>query len=384
MTRRHWAAAAIVLVCAVTLSAVPATTAFAAPGEPTPPVAPPMGTAGTAGTAGTVGTAGTAAGSAGAAGSPVAGGKTLEQVRLEIEDLYHQAVSATDAYNLAEEQADRQSSEIVQLAKEAARAQQRIDDLKDAAGTAARAQYRTGGLPYEARFMLTDDPQLFLDNASRLAQGQKATKDLLRDLKQARSELDTYAQNAGTHWKSLEAQRQRMADAKKRVATKIAAAEKLEARLEKEERARLLLLEKKAAERAQTAWLQSGALKEVKGTVSAEGGKAVEFALAQVGLPYAWGAEGPKSYDCSGLTSKAWAAAGVTIPRTSQEQWRQLRRIDMKEMRAGDLIIYHADASHVGMYIGDGKIVHSPRPGRTVTVTGAGANKILGVVRPGA
>ncbi|QDY77576.1 C40 family peptidase [Streptomyces qinzhouensis] len=367
MTRRHWAAAAIVLVCAVTLSATPAT-AFAAPGEPTPPVAPPAGTAGAAGTT----------------GSPVGSGRTLEQVRVEIEDLYHQAVSATDAYNLAEEQVERQSSEIVQLAKEAARAQQRIDDLQDAAGAAARAQYRTGGLPYEARFMLTDDPQLFLDNASRLAQGQKATKDLLRDLKQARSELDAYAQNASSHWKSLEAQRLRMAEARKRVSTKIAAAEQLEARLEKEEKARLLILEKQAAERAQSAWLRSGALKEVKGSITVKGGKAVEFALAQVGLPYEWGAEGPKSYDCSGLTSKAWAAAGVTIPRTSQEQWRQLRRIDMKDMRAGDLIIYHDNASHVGMYIGDGKIVHSPRPGRTVTVAGAGANKILGVVRPGA
>ncbi|MGV9312756.1 NlpC/P60 family protein [Streptomyces sp. NPDC003691] len=378
MTRRDWATAAIVLVCAVTLSATSATaTAFAAPGSPTPPVAPPAAASVTNPGVGAPGTG------AGAEGSPVTGGRTLEQVRLEIEALYHQAVSATDAYNLAEEQVERQSAEIVQLAKEAARAQQRIDDLKDAAGDAARTQYRTGGLPSEARFMLTDDPQLFLDSASRLAQGQKATKDLLRDLKQARSELDAYAQNASSHWKSLEAQRVRMADAKKLVATKIAAAEKLEARLEKEDRARLLVLEKQAAERSQAAWLRSGALKEVKGTITAAGGKAVEFALAQVGLPYEWGAEGPKSYDCSGLTSEAWAAAGVKIPRTSQEQWRQLQRIDMDEIRPGDLIIYHDDASHVGMYIGDGKIVHAPRPGRTVTVAGAGANKILGVVRPG-
>ncbi|MFE0421491.1 NlpC/P60 family protein [Streptomyces sp. NPDC058953] len=371
MTRRLWAAAAVVLVSALTLSATSAATAVAAPGEPTPPVAPRS-----PGTSGAVGL--------GAGAGTGTDGKSLEQIRVEIEGLYHQAVSATDAYNLAEERVEQQSAEIVRLAKEAARAQERIVALQDAAGAAARAQYRTGGLPREARFLLADDPRTFLDNGNRLLQGQKATKDLLGDLKQARSELGAYATNASAQWKRLETERVRMADAKKRVAAKIAEAKKIEDRLEKEEKARLLLLEKEAADRAQDAWIRSGALKQVEGTISVEGTAAVKFALAQVGLPYEWGAEGPKSYDCSGLTSKAWAAAGVNIPRTSQEQWRQLKRIGTGEMRPGDLIIYHDDASHVGMYIGDGKIVHAPRPGRTVTVTGAGANKILGVVRPGA
>src|SRR5699024_11663565 len=72
-------------------------------------------------------------------------------------------------------------------------------------------------------------------------------------------------------------------------------------------------------------------------------------------LPILWGAEGPTSYDCSGLTSQAWAAAGRPIPRTSQEQWRLLPHIAIKDMRPGDLIIYHADATHVGMYVGNGQ-----------------------------
>ncbi|PWS48467.1 glycoside hydrolase, partial [Streptomyces sp. ZEA17I] len=120
----------------------------------------------------------------------------------------------------------------------------------------------------------------------------------------------------------------------------------------------------------------------VSGEATAAGRAAVAFASAQIGKPYVWGATGPGSYDCSGLTSQAWAAAGRPIPRTSQEQWRLLPRIDIRDMRPGDLIIYHADASHVGMYVGDGAIVHSPRPGRHVTLAGAGSMKILGVVRP--
>jgi cell wall-associated NlpC family hydrolase len=110
----------------------------------------------------------------------------------------------------------------------------------------------------------------------------------------------------------------------------------------------------------------------------------VKYATDQMGKPYEWGAEGPGSYDCSGLTSQAWASAGHGIPRTSQEQWKQLAHVGIKDMRPGDLIIYFDDASHVGMYVGDGAIVHAPRPGRTVTITGAGSMPILGVVRPDA
>ncbi|GDY75838.1 hypothetical protein SAV31267_053230 [Streptomyces avermitilis] len=96
------------------------------------------------------------------------------------------------------------------------------------------------------------------------------------------------------------------------------------------------------------------------------------------------GGRGPEDVRLLGLTSQAWAAAGNGIPRTSQEQWKQLRHIDVKDMRPGDLVIYFDDASHVGMYVGDGAIVHAPRPGRTVTITGAGTMPILGVVRPDA
>ncbi|WP_338103837.1 C40 family peptidase, partial [Streptomyces rhizosphaericus] len=69
--------------------------------------------------------------------------------------------------------------------------------------------------------------------------------------------------------------------------------------------------------------------------------RALAYALNQIGKPYVWGAEGPNSFDCSGLTSSAWAYAGRTIPRTSQEQWRQLPRVPLNQLRPGDLVIYY-------------------------------------------
>lgn len=95
-----------------------------------------------------------------------------------------------------------------------------------------------------------------------------------------------------------------------------------------------------------------------------------------------WGAVGPESYDCSGLTSTAWSKAGRAIPRTSQEQWRRLPRVPLASLRPGDLVIYFPEATHVALYIGDGLVVQAPRPGAAVKVSPLASNPLLGAVRP--
>ncbi|MFI1363199.1 C40 family peptidase [Streptomyces griseochromogenes] len=357
--KRGLLAAAVTVVCAVTVLAAPGA-AFAAP-KPTP--------------------------STSATPDPSATpppGKDLEKVREKLDKLYHDAAVATDAYNAAEEAAKQQSARIVELAKKIVEGQKKLDGLKDQAGAAARAQYRDGGLPPTAQFLLSDDPQQFIDGAGTVLNGQRATSKLITEMTRTQKDLQEYADDASTQWQKLEAGRKAKAAAKKKITQQITEAEQLESRLEKKEKERLAELEQEAAHKAQTAWLDTGILKEINGKASEQGKKAVEFATAQLGKPYVWGAEGPRSYDCSGLTSQAWDAAGHPIPRTSQEQWKQLKHVDIEDMRPGDLIIYFDDASHVAMYVGDGAIIHAPRPGRTVTVAGAGSMPILGVVRPDA
>ncbi|MGY0492704.1 NlpC/P60 family protein [Streptomyces sp. WG-D5] len=346
--------AALALVCAVTVLA-PAGVAYAEP-SPSPSPSP----------------------------SSRPGTKDLESIRKKIDKLYREAAVATDEYNAAEEKAADQSEQIVKLARKIADGQKELDRLQGQAGAAAREQYRNGGISRETQFMLSGDPGRFLDNAGRAYQGQQATRNLLAKLDRTQDELEEYADEASAKWKSLDEGRKKKAAAKKRIEKQIKAAQKIEDRLAKEERERLRQLEEAAEQQAQTEWLSSGVLKEIDGKASKAGKKAVRYASEQLGKPYVWGAEGPKSFDCSGLTSQAWAAAGQPIPRTSQEQWKQLKHIDIEDMRPGDLIIYHDDASHVGMYIGKGAIIHAPRPGRDVTVAGAGSMAMLGVVRPDA
>ncbi|HEY3437416.1 MAG TPA: C40 family peptidase [Actinotalea sp.] len=106
-----------------------------------------------------------------------------------------------------------------------------------------------------------------------------------------------------------------------------------------------------------------------------QGQAAVDWAVQQVGKAYGLGMVGPDAFDCSGLTSKAWAAAGVSINRTSRDQYRQVRKITYDSLRPGDLIFYGTDGSdpgsiyHVAMFVGGGQMVEAPRPGVNVRVT---------------
>ncbi|MFJ4434940.1 NlpC/P60 family protein [Streptomyces sp. NPDC088923] len=324
----------------------------------------------------------------------------LEAVRARIDALYTEAGKATDAYNAAEEKRSEQSDKVEALTTQVVRGEQRLAGLRDRLAAAAIAQYRDqgGGLSVQQRLLLSDDPDDFLRAAELAKQGNKGSAILLDQVRETQRALTRDKKDATTSLHRLEQAEKAKDKARGEVREEIKAAKLLESRLEEKERQRLRALEKAAAERAQARLLDTGVLPDAgagagagaganqhvsTGTgASEQGAKAVAFATAQLGKPYVWAAEGPDSFDCSGLTSQAWAAAGRIIPRTSQEQWRQLQHVPLSQIRPGDLVIYHSDASHVGIYVGKGNIIHAPRPGRSVTVAGVGSMQILGAVRP--
>ncbi|GAA2776751.1 hypothetical protein GCM10010521_64340 [Streptomyces rameus] len=125
---------------------------------------------------------------------------------------------------------------------------------------------------------------------------------------------------------------------------------------------------------------------EPSGTDATKAGKAVAFARAQLGKPCVWGAAGPGSYDCSGLTQAAWKSAGVTLPRTARRQAGAGTPVPPADARPGDLVFFHDDAGHVGLCTGDGMMIHAPRPGayvREEPVAVMGEAAVHSVVRPG-
>ncbi|MFD9673073.1 C40 family peptidase, partial [Streptomyces sp. NPDC059981] len=110
--------------------------------------------------------------------------------------------------------------------------------------------------------------------------------------------------------------------------------------------------------------------------------RAVAFAYAAIGKPYVLGATGPGSYDCSGLTQAAWRAAGVSLPRTTYTQINTGRRVSRDQLAPGDLVFFYSGVTHVGMYVGNGQMIHAPRPGSTVRLAPVDSMPWAGAARP--
>ena len=115
---------------------------------------------------------------------------------------------------------------------------------------------------------------------------------------------------------------------------------------------------------------------------------AIKAAATRLGLPYVWGATGPSSFDCSGLTQWAYAQAGVRLPRTSREQYAQLPKVPLDQLAPGDLVFYAVDVAdpatihHVGIYLGDGLSLYAPQTGSVVKIGAVGYGRIIGAARP--
>jgi peptidoglycan DL-endopeptidase CwlO len=309
---------------------------------------------------------------------------TLAEVRAVLDQLYRSAELATDKYNAADVQVKKQQKRVRTLRTQVSTAEKKLDKLTLLAGAAARAQYRGGGLPAEVQFAFSDDPESALDDALLIRRTQQSTQDVIDGLSETRSSLRTRKEEATEVLADLKANRATKAKQRRTIEQRIADAKRIESRLAASQRQQIAAMDTRDASAAQARWESTGILSKVSKTTTAAGKKAVEFAAKQIGKPYQWGATGPNSYDCSGLTSQAWLHAGVTIPRTSEAQWAGLKRIPQSSMRPGDLVIYFSDASHVAIYMGDGKIISAPRPGRDIYISPVASMPILGVVRPDA
>jgi len=116
---------------------------------------------------------------------------------------------------------------------------------------------------------------------------------------------------------------------------------------------------------------------------SGKGAEAVAFAKAQIGKPYVFGATGPGSYDCSGLTLAAWQAAGVQLDRTSQAQFSDGVPVSSGDLEPGDLVFFYGSPpDHVGIYVGNGVVIHAPHPGESVQYAQLSSMPYSGARRP--
>ncbi|MEC3996520.1 NlpC/P60 family protein [Actinacidiphila sp. DG2A-62] len=324
---------------------------------------------------------------------------TRAEVQAKVAELYQEAEQATQSYDGTKVRADQAAAELDRLQDELARKTARLESVRDALGGVAAAQYRSGTLDPTLQLALSSSPRDYLERAGLLRQlGARQAAAVDRLTVQQRDVTRTRGQ-ASDKLAALRAAQSQLAARKRAVQDKLDQARALLDRLTPADRAAVRAADDGASSRSGTSPGTSPAaasraagrlpLTGVPGSSgsgapapSSRAAAAVAFAYRALGLPYVWGATGPSAYDCSGLTQAAWRAAGVALPRTTYTQINAGTRVPRSQLRPGDLVFFYSGISHVGLYIGDGKMIHAPHPGAAVRIAPISEMPFAAATRP--
>ncbi|WP_235737492.1 C40 family peptidase [Nocardioides alcanivorans] len=297
----------------------------------------------------------------------------IDDVQAKVDRLYHEAEQATERHHDAELRLDDLKADLKDLRADESAQSEKVADLQADVDQALAAQYEGQTISATGQLVLSDDPAAFLSELTTIS-AYNAHQSLT---------VDELAREQQTLELRREATEDRAAELKKlekALAEEKAAAEKKHAEAEE------LLDDLKAEERARVAEAsRSGNTTRMPTDVKASGSAAavVKFALAQLGDSYVYGAAGPNAWDCSGLTMVAWAQAGVSLPHSSAAQKGYGTPVSSDSLQPGDLVFYYSPISHVGIYIGNGQIVHAANPSTGVVISGVFSMPYSGAVRPG-
>ncbi|NJP50628.1 NlpC/P60 family protein [Streptomyces sp. SBST2-5] len=307
---------------------------------------------------------------------------TPQQAKARVDQLYREAEVATEKYNGAKEKADTARERVRRLQDEVARKQERLNAARSALGSVATAQYRSGGLDPALQLVLSDDPDGYLDGvafAERAGSRQNAAVNRVRA--QLR-EIEQLRGAARVELKSLASRQAQLKKHKKTITGKLGEARRLLARLTPEQRA------DDGTGRAARAAATGREGLAAPGAATAQApspraAQAVSYAYQKLGSPYVWGATGPDAFDCSGLVQAAYRSAGVSLPRTTYAQINAGRRVARSELLPGDLVFFYSGISHVGIYVGNGQMIHAPNPSAPVRLAPVDQMPFAGATRVG-
>ena len=296
-----------------------------------------------------------------------------------------------ESYNAANERLQRVQYDMAKTQLVVRQIERRMTTKQDAAVALAVELYKAGPTGVGVEAVLSSDTLTEIETrVEYLRSSNDAQTEVFERLAVDRADLDSHMveledQNA----RALRTQT-RLEVLRRDVEMKLAEQEAEIAQLNAAlERARAREAARLAAQQAALARTTSGVIAIDEGSIdpapapNKRAQAAVDAALSQLGKPYRWGAEGPDSYDCSGLTMWAWAHAGVAIPRTSGTQYNGTPRVPRSDWQPGDLLFFGTPIHHVSMYIGNGQMVEAPYTGSEVRVVNANRSDYVGAGRPG-
>jgi peptidoglycan DL-endopeptidase CwlO len=361
---------------------------------------------------------GVALGGVGGVGRQVAGAETparkitrlrakAARVQAAIDRMNARVEGLVEDYNQVREDLARTRAEQARTERQAIAARRRLRAARRQLGRRLWTIY-TGGAPSALGQLLgahnVHDALVTTKYQEQVVGADRAAIDRVERL---RREVEALAATLADQARRQERLRASLAAKRRQIESRLAAQRRYHKRLTRQVRRavaqerrrqerlrRRALLRRLAAERApraRAAAARAGTFWAGSGTAGAPSGaaaRAVAFARSQLGKPYVWGASGPSSYDCSGLTMAAYRAAGVWLPRVSRAQWNAGPRVGLGSLAPGDLVFFASNPGdpgtihHVGMYIGGDAMVEAPYSGASVRIASIGRSDYVGAVRP--
>lgn len=294
--------------------------------------------------------------------------QTLAQVQARVRELEEDATAAAEGAQEAKVKLASLNRTLVGIQAKEAVQSQGVSALSKTLSAIAIEQYKTGGLGQSLELLFSSDPTLYLSAAGSLEAITRKKSIELRKFQAAKQRLTATTLTVNDKLALVKATQKNLAAQSARATAKLAEAEALLAKLKKEDRERLARLAQEEEDADQVSSL--AAAKSVS-KVSGRAGKALQFATKQIGDKYVFGAAGMTYWDCSGLTMRAFQTAGVSLPHSSRAQYGYGKSVTRSNLAPGDLVFYGRPISHVGIYIGGGKMVHAPRSGSRVKIASA-------------
>jgi cell wall-associated NlpC family hydrolase len=324
--------------------------------------------------------------------SPSSAEPDIADVQERVDTLYHEAEVASERLNEARERLGQAQTRLKALRADLARKRTQVEDARRQVVSAVVAQSQGQAFSSATQVALSDSPDAFLEQLIVVSQYNEQQNQLKAQFARQAQQLEMRQEAAERELSQIAGAKRELATHKAKINEKADEAKGLLDRLKTEA----------AAEAAERAARASRALDENRepspapapsspspvpaaptSSASGRAGAAVDYALAQVGDAYVWGASGPDGFDCSGLTLMAWSQAGVSLPHSSSQQMSSGTSVAQSQLQAGDLVFYYSPVSHVGIYIGNGKIVHAANPSDGVVVAPVFSMPYSGAVRPG-
>jgi len=301
---------------------------------------------------------------------PADAAQSLAQVQAKVRQLEEEATTAAEGAQEAKVKLAILTKTLNGIKAKAQIQGQTVSSLQRSLGIIAIEQYKSGGFGQSFELLFSSDPTLYLSSAGALEAITRRKSTQLRKFEAAQQRLNATTLMVNDKIALVAAAQKKLAAQSAIAQSKLAEAEKLLSKLTKAERERLAKLAEDEENADQKSSLEAA---KSANAVSGRAGIALKYALKQIGDRYVFGAAGTVTWDCSGLTMRAYQTAGVSLPHSSAAQSRMGKKVSLNALKPGDLLFFGRPVSHVGIYLGGGKMVHAPRSGSRVKVAASGS-----------